>query len=1291
MRSSWRRSLLLALFVLLWGKVSYANSAQAAALMLPTGVTAQPTIQPLAAIERIASGEDHSCAITEPGGVKCWGKNDFGQLGDGTTIHRPTPVWVIGLPAAVTTVAAGRYHTCALTISGTVYCWGANYVSQLGDGSSIDRRAPALVSGLNNNVIALSAGHEHTCALTSLQTLYCWGANRNGQLGDGSTTDRATATAVNGLAGGVTNLDLGDTHSCALLLGGAVQCWGDNAGGQVGDGTNNERHLPVTVSGFAAGAVAVAAGGGHSCVLTSAGGVQCWGSNGLGQLGDGTWSSHWTPADVPGQTSNIQQVIAGSAYSCAVTTAGAVACWGADPGSRFIRATPSPVAGLTSPVRHVAAGAHHSCALLESGQVMCWGWNVYGQVGNDTSAAVRFPMPVVGLQANVAAIAAGGFQSCVRLTDGGVQCWGSGGTLGDGSYLDRATPGDVAGLGAGAGVQRITSGGNHNCAITATGGATCWGSNYYGQIGDDSPLNSFVAMPSNVVGLPTGVAAISGGTFHTCALTTPGGALCWGRNNLGGMLGDGTLTNRPTPVAVTGLTSNVSQISAGGYQSCAIREHGELRCWGRNGFGEVGDGTTTMRLTPVTISSLPTSVTAVATGKIHTCALTAANEVWCWGANYAGQVGNGTTSEQWLPVRVTGFNGPVAALVAGAAHSCALLSAGAVQCWGDNQRGAVGNNAIENEPIPVTVTGIPAPVVALSAHEHNTCALTNSGAAWCWGDNVYGQVGNGTLAYVTTAVTVVDGNSPPTQLQVSTHSTTQINLTWFDNAASEDHFAIERCMGNTCSIFQLVATTNQNTTLYADGALTSATTYCYRVRAVAADGQQSVPSNRACIATANPTTIAVTLPTNATGTPSSQVTIPVQLPATVDGEEIVAYDFRLTFDPAVLTFASASTAGTLSNGWNITPNTATPGAVQIVAFNAAPLVGSGTLLNLVFNVVGAANSATGLTWTNFVFNEGEPAAQTSNGLFTVRAAWNVGGTVTYRTTTRPMSGLTLDLSGASTANTTTNSNGGYSFTVQASGAHTVTPSKSGGVNGISAFDAAYIAQCVAAVRNLADCPLLAADTSGNNALSAFDAAQVAQYVAGLAGPTSRVGRWLFAPASRTYATLTGDLTTENYGAYLVGEVSGNWQPPAATAAQQTTSEQTAAPLTVATAADGTVTLGHTGAVSDLLAYQITLHYDPNLGRLTEVIPAAAVGADQGWELVVNEATPGVVELVGYGVTPVNGTGELITLRFQDGAGQTVLPTVSAVKVQLNEESFWLAGDTPLSPLPYQQLLPFISN
>jgi len=432
--------------------------------------------------------------------------------------------------------------------------------------------------------------------------------------------------------------------------------------------------------------------------------------------------------------------------------------------------------------------------------------------------------------------------------------------------------------------------------------------------------------------------------------------------------------------------------------------------------------------------------------------------------------------------------------------------------------------------------------------------------------------------------------------------------------------------------------------------------------------------------------VAVLLPTNAAGAPNSQVTIPVLIPNGVNAHNIIAYDFRLTFNPAVLTFAAASTTGTMSDGWNVTPNSSTPGAVQVVAFNATALTGSGTLINLVFNVVGTAGSTTALTWTNFVFNEGSPAAQTSNGFFTA-SAWRVGGSVTYRTTTRTMAGVTVALSGASQSQRTTNSSGIYSFTLQASGVHTVTPSLSGQVNSISAFDAAYVAQCVAGVRAASDCPLLAADASGNNVLSAFDAAQIAQYVAGLA-PTSRVGRWLFSPAARSYGALTGDLLTEGYAAYLVGEVSGNWQAPAVsvTAASATGP----APLLATSRDDLAVALGSAAPVGDLLAFQLTLYYDPAVGRLQAAQPSAALAAAD-WELLVNEATPGVVELVGYGVTPVQDSRELVTLHFLDAAGQPVALTPTLRQIQFNEEPLWLdASATPVA-LHQRQFLPLIVN
>jgi alpha-tubulin suppressor-like RCC1 family protein len=386
------------------GAAALVASSSAAVMPSPGADSSAPPLVQSARLNAtaIAAGELHTCALTNGGGVKCWGDNGVGQLGDRTTTQRHTPVAAFGLASGVSTLAAGAEHTCALTSAGGVKCWGDNESGELGDETTIDRYSPVAVSGLGSGVAAVSVGGAHTCALTSGGGVICLGGNDFGQLGDGTTTERHVPVAVSGFASGAAALAAGSGHTCALTSAGGVKCWGDNGSGQLGDGTTTERHTPVAVSGLASGVAAISAGDFHTCALTSAGGVKCWGRNADGQLGDGTTTERHTPVAVSGLASGVAAVSVGGAHTCALTIAGGVKCWGGNgdgrlgDGTTTQRHTPVDVSGLASGVAALATGGAHTCALTIAGGVKCWGDNGFGQLGDGTTTERHRPVEVLG-------------------------------------------------------------------------------------------------------------------------------------------------------------------------------------------------------------------------------------------------------------------------------------------------------------------------------------------------------------------------------------------------------------------------------------------------------------------------------------------------------------------------------------------------------------------------------------------------------------------------------------------------------------------------------------------------------------------------------------------------------------------------------------------------------------------------------------------------------------------------------------------------------------------------------
>ena len=389
----------------------------------------------------------------------------------------------------------------------------------------------------------------------------------------------------------------------------------------------------------------------------------------------------------------------------------------------------------------------------------------------------------VSSASNLPVIVAGAHHSCAlsSLSGGTVSCWGSNslGQLGDGTTTDRFVPTEVPGL---SGVTALAAGGNHTCAlIAATGGVKCWGGNNAGQLGDSTTTAS--PIPVDVVDGPSspivGVAEITAGFEHSCARFTTGGLVCWGAN-VSGQLGNTTLIDSWVATAVSGASSDVSQVSAGFAHTCFVRTSTkEVLCFGENVFGALGNNSTIFSSTPVLVSGITTAV-EVSAGDRFTCARLSNGSVQCWGGNDSGSLGNGTTTNSTVPVSVGSSPLDASIIDAGGGNgdtekfACAVLATnGQVQCWGTGTSGVLGNGAESQQTLPVDVTGL-TQVVALSSGSYHSCAWIGTCTIKCWGYGFQGRLGTGDAGNQTTPVEIRTCEAPtptPTPAITSTPDT----------------------------------------------------------------------------------------------------------------------------------------------------------------------------------------------------------------------------------------------------------------------------------------------------------------------------------------------------------------------------------------------------------------------------------------------------------------------------------------------------------------------------------------
>lgn len=357
----------------------------------------------------ISAGLDHTCALLSNGTVRCWGDNSFGELGDGATNSSSTPVAVKDIGSAIELSAGFDHHTCALLADHRIACWGENRLGQLGNGATVNSPTPVRVKGITT-AAQVSAGYKQTCAVLSDHGVECWGLNQYGNLGDGTTANSPTPVRVKGIANAI-QVSVGAGFACALLSDHTVKCWGESFEGQLGGDytTTNHHPSPTPVRGIMS-AVRLSVGTTHACVLLANRKIDCWGDEALGELGNGVhgfdkigndlFSSG--PVPVTGIT-NAAQVSAGAMQTCAVLSNQRVKCWGDNRNGQlgigstgWFKATPVPTRGVSNAVA-VSVDRGHVCAVLSGRRFACWGGNSSGQLGNGKTTDSSTPVSVVGL------------------------------------------------------------------------------------------------------------------------------------------------------------------------------------------------------------------------------------------------------------------------------------------------------------------------------------------------------------------------------------------------------------------------------------------------------------------------------------------------------------------------------------------------------------------------------------------------------------------------------------------------------------------------------------------------------------------------------------------------------------------------------------------------------------------------------------------------------------------------------------------------------------------------------
>lgn len=699
--------------------------------------------EPLSEIVAISE----TCALESSGDIWCWGYN--------TGVHDPQqagylfrPARVLGLPGPTVKLISNGLTHCSIDTQQELRCWGANSLGQAGAGVTSTQAPIGWVAGIGNQAIVHGAvGGSHACAVSATGAVGCWGRNDSGELGLPLDISQSLTAVGITLSRPALQVSVGSGFSCALLDNSEVWCWGSNWAGQLGDGTLDSSVIPKRAgSGFQQ----IASNQMHTCARGISNTLHCWGSWIYDPENDGmTYSSG--PLDTG--LSDVVGFSVAAESTCAVKTGGEAVCWGRNAdgalgtGDFVGREQPTAVEG-----DHTFLAVSGRCGLRSDGQVWCWGRNDMGQLGDGSPNRVPQPTAVNITSGSLLRIALGQHHSCAGDALGSVHCWGSNahGELATGDRRQALQPVESL-LAAPATELRAAS--SKTCAVVtvgslpdALGGTTqlhCWGGNRHGELGMPENFPGDLLLPEHIDLVSSPVHAVALAERHACISSDANAAVqCSGINDSHQGCREDTFSVADRFTHCTGPNAGVQQLSASSDHSCAITTDAHVFCWGSNFVGQLGTGesgfSTPVRTAPV---GLDTDIAEVATGEGFTCVRTTSGEVWCWGSNSYGALGNGTSTAQPLPQRVIDLP-PATQLVAAGNTVCVRSTTDMLYCWGRNSSGQLGDGTYAHRYVPVLISAV-GNIQQVALSEDHACAIQTDGDLYCWGDNSYGELGIG--------------------------------------------------------------------------------------------------------------------------------------------------------------------------------------------------------------------------------------------------------------------------------------------------------------------------------------------------------------------------------------------------------------------------------------------------------------------------------------------------------------------------------------------------------------------